>query len=441
MTMRSDEPLQGLARGFRKRTWLTARLASKVGLKAARRSLSRTKKNDAPVDTAKAVAAAGELVRQIGGLKGLVMKVAQMASYLPGALPAEAQKVLAELQAHSTAMDYAQIEAVILAELGQTPAQAFDEFSAEPIAAASIGQVHRARLGDRDLAVKVQYPDIEELLRSDLRTMGLFARMSTLGHPTDGGALVRELSERTLEECDYLREAENQTGFARLFADDADCHVPAVVAERSTRRVLATELVEAADFQTFIAEASQAEIDHAAQVIFRTCFDCIFRHAIYNADPHPGNYLFHAGGRVTFLDFGCVRRFDADFIDTWKRVALSLVDDDRASFRRRFTELGMVGKPKRFDWDFQWEAMKHLYRPYTQRQPFLTFTDDYVRETYSMMVFDNPNQRRLVVPKEWLFLNRLQWGLNAVLAQMHATGPWPDMFRAAVESATEPAQL
>jgi len=434
----TEEPLKGLAHGFRKRTWLTARLASKVGFKMARRSLGRGKKQDAPVDTDGAVEAAGELVRRIGTLKGLVMKVAQMASYLPGTLPPEAQKVLAQLQAHSTAMEFAQIEEVIRAELGAPSGELFDEFDPEPFAAASIGQVHRARLGNRDLAVKVQYPEIENLLKSDLRTLGLFARMSTIGHPADGKALVNELRDRTLEECDYVREAENQAGFAELLAADPACHVPAVIVERSTRRVLSSELVEAADFHTFIASASQAQIDRAARVIFQTCFDCIFRHAIYNADPHPGNYLFHDDGRVTFLDFGCVRRFDVEFIDTWKRLVLCILDGDRAGFPARFTELGMVGKAKGFDWDFQWEAMRHLYQPYTQRDPFFTFSDEFVRESYGLLVFDSPNQRRLVFPREFLFLNRLQWGLNAVLAQMRATGPWPDLLRAAVESATVP---
>jgi len=437
------DDLRELALGFRKRTLVTAKLAGKVGLAMGKRMLRG--RDDAPpaagaegiTSSERAREGARELVREIGALKGLVMKVGQMASYLPGALPPEAQSVLAELQAESVALTWSKVSEVIEEELGARPESLFDDFQETPFAAASIGQVHRARLDGRLGAVKVQYPGIETALKSDLDTFGLMTKLSTFGLPIDGGALVDELRSRILEECDYVREAENQRALARLFEVDPDVHVPRVFSERSSRRVLTTEYVDALRFSRFAAEAPQRAKDRAGEIIFRTCMSSLFRHGIYNGDPHPGNYLFQEDGRVTFLDFGCVRRFDASFIETWKAFARCILDGDRARFPDRFRALGMVGKEKGFDYDYQWEITQYLYLPFIQRSPFFTYDDAYVRKSYGVILFENPNQRKTACPPEWLLLNRLQWGMNAILAKLDATAPWPDHFGRAANAPFE----
>lgn len=432
-----DGKLRELASGFRKRTLVTARLAGRVGLAMAKRTLrGKDAEDDAGGERGEAGAidresvreGAKELVKEIGALKGLVMKVGQMASYLPGALPAEAQSVLTQLQAESVAMSFAKVADVVREELGKRPEEIFDDFEETPFAAASIGQVHRARIGGRAVAVKIQYPGIEDVLKSDLSTIGFMTKMSTFGLPIDGGALVDELKSRILEECDYTLEAKHQTELAELYRVDAEVHVPKVIAERSSRRVLTTELVDAMRFAEFTKEATQEAKDRAGEVIFRTCFASLFRHGVYNGDPHPGNYLFHPDGKVTFLDFGCVRRFEKSFIETWKEFARCVLDDDRKRFPDRFRALGMVGKEKGFDFDHQWEITEYLYLPFKQREPYFTYTDDYVRKSYGLILFENPNQRKSALPPEWLLLNRLQWGMNAVLSKLNATGPWPDHF-------------
>jgi hypothetical protein len=280
--------------------------------------------------------------------------------------------------------------------------------------------VHKAKLAGKDVAVKVQYPGIESVLRSDLSTIGFMTKMSTLGLPIDGGALVAELSSRILEECDYTLEAKNQRELGALFEEDPDVHVPRVAFERSSRRVLTTEYDGGMRFARFAAEAPQQARDRAGEIIFRTCWHSLFQHGVYNGDPHPGNYLFAEDGRVTFLDFGCVRRFDEAFIERWKAFARGVLDGERA--------LGLVGREKGFDYDHQWEVTRYLYKPFLQRAPWFSYTDDYVRESYGLMIFENPNQRKTACPPEWLLLNRLQWGLNAVLAKLHATARWPEHF-------------
>ncbi|MCA9645516.1 MAG: AarF/ABC1/UbiB kinase family protein [Polyangiaceae bacterium] len=425
--------IDALARGFKDRTLVTARMASKLGVRYVKRSLGA---GGPAAATPKQLEVARKLVRDMSSMKGLIMKFGQMASYMPGALPPDAQRILAELQAESTALKFERVKELVETEFGCALDEAFDDFEREPFAAASIGQVHRASHAGQAVAVKVQYPEIEEALKSDLKTVGFATTLSTLGMPIDGRALLSELAERLMEECDYQNEAENQRFFSRLLAGYTNVHVPEVVAERTTTRVLTTHLVDGQRFYPFCDSAPQELKDRAAEAIFRVSFDCIFRHATYNADPHPGNYLFGSDGQVTFLDYGCVRRFDPHMIAAWKRVALSVLDDRRADFERYFPDLGMVPKPKRFDWDHQWAVMRYLYTPFMQRAPHFTYTHEYVQQSYALLLFDNPNKLKTAMPPEWLFLNRLQWGLNSVLAYLDATGPWPDIWRAAVESPT-----
>jgi predicted unusual protein kinase regulating ubiquinone biosynthesis (AarF/ABC1/UbiB family) len=441
----APEPLAELRRGLG-RTWATARLTARLGRKAAARTFFTRKAaapEPAPADdraTAAAVARARELVATMGALKGLAMKAGQIASYMPGALPPAAQQVLAELQAESLAMSFDRIDGVLRGELGGGADELFERFDRAPFAAASIGQVHRAVHAGQAVAVKVQYPGIEDLIRSDLRTIGVLVRLSFVGTSADGGALVDELRARLLEECDYRREAEHQALFARLLATVPGASAPAVVPARTSSRVLSTVLVDAERFAAFAAPgagAAQARRDRAGQIIFRTCFELIYRRCIFNADPHPGNYLFGPDGEVVFLDFGCVRRFEPAMIDTWKRMAAAILAGDEPGFRDGFAGLGFLAKPRGFDWAYQWDAMRTLYRPFLE--PGFRFTPEFVRASYGLLIFDNPNRRRIAMPPEWLFLNRLQWGLNAVLAQLGSAGPWGEIIRELLATPTEPA--
>lgn len=420
-----------LARGFGDRTLKTVRLASRLGMRAAKHSLGGAREISAK-DRERAVQRAEKLVDELGALKGLVMKAGQIASYMPGAMPPEAQRILGRLQARTASMPFDQVACLVEAELGKPPGQLFDRFEEVPFAAASIGQVHRALLDGRQIAVKVQYPGIEEVVARDLKTFGVFARLSGVGTAMDGGVIAEELRDRLLEECDYENEAQSQRFFAGLWADHPDRRVPEVFGALSSRRVLSMSYVEELDFHRFCDEATEDARNEAAVSIFRACFESIFGHAVYNADPHPGNYLFPMdGGHVTFLDFGCTRRFSPAFVDAWKRTARAVMDSDRALFEKAYVELGLVGNQRKFDWDHQWRILRYLYRPFTECT--FTFTHDYVRESYDLMLFDNPNSRYTAVPAEWVFLNRLQWGLYSVLAYLGATGPWGRIWREAIE--------
>lgn len=431
-----ERPLTELARGFRKRTLVTTRLLAKVGVRMAKASLGGAARVAKEVDEDDAVAAARELLDQLDGLKGLTMKLGQMISYTDASLPPAAQRVLGRLQAASRPMAGDRIAEVVRAELGGAPGEVFDRFEPEPFAAASIGQVHRAELGDRAWAVKVQYPGIDELLRADIKNVGRLARLATLLSPVDGGALVDELAARVLEECDYAGEAANQVLFARLLAGDPDIDVPAVRADRSTRRVLTSELVERDGFQAFLDRAPQAARDRAGAAIYRVAFATIFGHGLYNTDPHPGNYLFAADGAVTLLDFGGVKRFSAGFIATWKRIARSILDDDRPGFRAAWIDAGFVGRARGFDFDHQYEAMRFLYRPALTPAP-TAMTHAFVAEIHDRLTFANKNKLKLALPADWLFVNRLQFGLFSVLAHLGATVRFDRLLRDALDLPTK----
>jgi len=432
---KKQSPLSALASGFRKRTLVTARLGAKLGSLLARKTFS-IRSLDKEVDEEEAVKAATELLADLDGLKGLVMKFGQMASYLNPSLPPKAQRILARLQSSSRPMEWAQIEVVVRQELGDAPEALFEQFAHTPFAAASIGQVHRARYEGRDVAVKVQYPGVDRLLESDLKTVGRMFRWFFALSALDTRGLLAELQERIRQECDYEAEAANQRLFGRLMANPRVL-VPSVVEARSATRVITSELVDGQEFNSFVEASTQGERDAAGALIFDTAFECIFRHCIYNADPHPGNYLFLTDGRVAFLDFGCVKRFSAGFIDRWKRLALTVLDGRKDDLRDALNATGMVGNPKRFDYDYHWDLLQYIYQPFLQAEPF-TFTHEYVGESFDTLMFNNPNKYSTAIPPDWLFVNRLQWGLNSVLAHLNATADWGSMFRRALQQPTRP---
>jgi predicted unusual protein kinase regulating ubiquinone biosynthesis (AarF/ABC1/UbiB family) len=259
-----------------------------------------------------------------------------MASYLDQGMPEPMRQALAELQANAPPMSAELAAEVVRSELGAPPEEIFDTWDPEPIASASIGQVHRAITKDgRAVAVKVQYPGVGDAIRADLDNAGmLFGAMGMMLPGLEPGPLVEELRLRLVEELDYLKEADNQRLFADYYADHPFIHVPAVVDEHSSLRVLTTELAEGVRFEE--AETwSQEERDLAAEAIFRFVFGSLYRLHAFNGDPHPGNYLFQPGGQVTFLDFGLVKRFDPHEVDLIADMLKAMVlDRDITEYRR-----------------------------------------------------------------------------------------------------------
>ncbi len=420
-----------LPRGFRRRALQTGSALAKHSVKAGLRRVGVGADDDQVYE------AAEQLLDLLGNQKGLPQKVGQLLSYISGVVDPRIQEKLQALQAGTEPLPWAEIRPFVEEQLKGDVADLFDGIETTPFAAASIGQVHRAQYEGRTVAVKVQYPGIEDTIAEDLRFVGPALRTLLLPSAASGRAVLAELGDRVREECDYQVEAANQQLYQRIVEPFPGCEVPEIVAARSSRRVLTTVFDPGASFQAFLALASPEERNLAGARIFEVCFQSLFRHCIYNADPHPGNYLFGSNGEVTFLDFGCVRGFEPKLIEAWKANARAIMEGDKEGFRTSWMDLGLAKNEQRFDWNYQWEVMVYLYEPVLSTTPY-TYTREHVERSYSRMIAKNPNKFRTSMPPEYLFINRLQWGLNSVLADLQATGDWRSLWLQAIESPTTP---
>jgi predicted unusual protein kinase regulating ubiquinone biosynthesis (AarF/ABC1/UbiB family) len=377
-------------------------------------------RSDLALQTAEDVAAT------LGTMKGVLMKIGQMASYVDDGLSPATRRTLSRLQDSVPPMSPELAAGVVEAELGAPPERVFARWDSEPIAAASIGQVHRAiTLDGRAVAVKVQYPGIAETIAADLGNVALLRRLLKITAPNqDVDALITELRDRVLEELDYRREADNQRLWAAYYEGHPTIHVPAVVAELSTRRVMTSELSDGARFAE-LASWSQEERDLAAETIYRFVFRSLYELHAFNGDPHPGNYLFHGGGRVTFLDFGLVKHFTLADLQPLMRMVRSLcIDNDPEGFRRGMEEAGFLqsGAPLSTE-----TVVEHLALFYdTIREPGRrTMTGDYssavVRRFFDVR---SPVAGYASIPQSYVILQRINLGLFGLLGELTATANW-----------------
>lgn len=360
------------------------------------------------------------MVGHLDEMKGMAMKVGQILSYLDGALPEQTQAQLRRLQVGSEPLPFSVIAQVIAESLGAPVDTLFEALDPRPVASASIGQVHRGVYGGHEVAVKVQYPHVRETFETDTQNLHRIARLASMATRVDGAALVEELHDRLIEECDYAHEAHWQRTFATAFRDDPDVIVPNVVAERSTDRVLTTTWWQGANFYDFAEVANEATRLRAARTLLRFTWQSFLLHRVVQADPHPGNYLFAMDGAVVFLDYGCIKQFPEPFWRTQRDVMQVVIDDRRADFREALDKTGIVGG-RHFDYDFWWDNLCWQYRPY--RQAVFHFTPEYIAEVQRFNGLQNVRAMRSVaIPPPWIWLQRLQVGLHAVLARLDARG-------------------
>lgn len=370
-----------------------------------------------------------QAVALLGDMKGALMKVGQMASYLDQGMPENVRHSLAQLLQDAPPMSIDLVAQVVSQELGAPPAEVFAEWDPDPIAAASIGQVHRAITREgRAVAVKVQYPGVDRAIGSDLATADvLFRGLSMLFPGLEPGPIVEELKTRLSEELDYEHEAGNQRLFADYYRGHPFIHIPEVVDDQSTLRVLTTELATGARFDE-VLQWSTAEKNLAAEAIYRFAFGSIYRLGAFNGDPHPGNYLFGPGGEVTFLDFGLVKRFTRDSLLGFEQMLKSIVlEPDPEVFRRTIEGLGLF-KPNAdvSDADVV-DYFGHFYEFVATPGPY-TITEEYASATVRH-IFDPTGRfaeirKAANVPGDFVIIQRINLGLYAIFGQLNATADW-----------------
>ena len=383
----------------------------------------------AELDEASQLRTAEAVAETLGNLKGALMKLGQMASYLDQGMPEPVREALAQLQQDAPPMAPELAAQVIREELGAGPEEIFAEWDPVPIAAASIGQVHRAMTTDgRAVAVKVQYPGVDKAIVGDLDNAGLLFSAMTLMFPgLDPKPLVAELRERITEELDYRLEADNQRLFADYYRDHPFIRIPEVVPELSARRVLTTDLVVGARFDE-ITTRSAEERDRYGEIIYRFVFGSLYRLGAFNGDPHPGNYLFGDDGSVTFLDFGLVKRFTDEELEPFERMIVAWVlDHDIVRFRSIVESIGLLKPDNGFTDDQVADYFGHFYK-FVESDEELTFTRDYASEMVARF-FDAGGEHGDVmkaanVPRSFVLIQRINLGLFAVLGELRATGRW-----------------
>jgi predicted unusual protein kinase regulating ubiquinone biosynthesis (AarF/ABC1/UbiB family) len=372
---------------------------------------------------------AEHVAERLGHMKGALMKIGQMASYLDDGLPEPVRLALAELQSNAPPMSSELAAQVITEELGAPPEKVFVEWDPEPIAAASIGQVHRAVIRDehtgveRAVAVKVQYPGVADAIESDLRNtdlLGMFLRQSFSS--LDPSEMVAEIKERLTEELDYTRERDNQQRFVDFYRGHPFIKVPEVVHPLCTRRVLTTELAIGSTWSEALTW-DQQQRDLIGESLFRFVFRSLYRMRAFNGDPHPGNYLFHGDGRITFLDFGLVRYFsDSEIALFGNLVKAAALDNDPAEFRRLVEDGGLLLPGAPVDTQDVGEYFYDFYAPVGE-DATMRWTKEYasgiVRHTFDR---SSPIAQYATVPRAFVFIQRINLGLYALLGDLGATG-------------------
>lgn len=295
------------------------------------------------IDEATREANARQVFAALAELRGPALKLGQLLSQQGHELSDAWVRRLAALQRSAPPMHGALVRVRLRGELGRPPEELFEAFEREPFAAASLGQVHRARRGGEELAVKVQYPGIDRAVASDFAVLGGMLKAADLAvHRPELEAALAEVRRHVEQEMDYVQEADALETFARLLADREDFRVPRPLRELSSGRVLTMERLEGLHADELLrAGAPQEERDRLATRLLELFFLQTLVFGVLQADSHPGNFLFLPDGRIGLLDFGCTKRLSPDFVRE-HRGAFLLPPGDEAALTELFLRLGLL---------------------------------------------------------------------------------------------------
>jgi predicted unusual protein kinase regulating ubiquinone biosynthesis (AarF/ABC1/UbiB family) len=368
------------------------------------------------------------------------MKVGQVASFIDtGAFPPEFQEriqaKLAELRDAAPRVSFDRMRKVIEDDLGERLEAVFDEFEEDAVAAASIGQVYRARLRDdgREVAVKVQYPGVAKAVRADLQNLGLIMRVAKRIAPgMDAKAMTAEIKERLTDELDYEHEAQQHRAFARSWRGHPFIYVPAVMTEHSSEHVLVSEWVDGMGFEE-VRERDRATRDRFGEIIFRFFFGSLYRNGHFSGDPHPGNYRLMDDGRVAFIDFGMTKRVAREDIDAEVGALRAAMDGDAVELHRRLAGMGFFDPA---DEQVTPEAVFDHFHDVTgwyieDRE----VTVDRALVTQTLIDFGDPRSRhwqlmrRETMPPQAMLARRMEALTLGVLGQLGATANWHRIAR------------
>jgi predicted unusual protein kinase regulating ubiquinone biosynthesis (AarF/ABC1/UbiB family) len=378
-------------------------------------------------------ARAEDLRAILGGLKGPMMKVAQFLSTVPDAMPAEYARELSELQANAPPMGWAFVRRRMQSELGPDWAKQFAEFGQTAAAAASLGQVHRARLQDgTDVACKLQYPDMPSVVEADLRqlkiALALFHRMDNALNNDDA---YKELTERLREELDYRREAANMRLYGQMLAQADEVKIPVPVENLSTVRLLTMTWLPGQKFQDFLAtDPSEDARNNVARALFKAWYIPLYRYGVVHGDPHLGNYQVREDHGINLYDFGVIRVFQPRFLRGVINLFEAVRDGDNDKAAHAYEVWGFAGL-SREKMEVLNEWARFLYEPLMQdRVRAMQETNDttYGREVAQRVHAGLQRTGGVRVPREFVLMDRAAIGLGSVFLRLGARLNWHRMF-------------
>ena len=429
-------PTGRVARTARVGGFVTGQGLRWAGMRTANRV--RTPEKAAAAENERTAALVHELVEQLGRMRGAAMKVGQMISMvefdgLPDEQQDELQRKLATLRDDVPPVPFARLEKLMRKEFGVPLDQVFSDFDERAFAAASIGQVHRATtLDGQDVVAKIQYPGVAEAVETDLRNaMLLLPLVKRLAPGLDARAMAEELRERVGEELDYELEAQNQRRIERLMRGHPFITIPRVYTDLSTRRILVSEYIEGERFEE-VRRAEEAQRDRYGEIVLRFFFGLAYRDRIALGDPHPGNYLLQADGRVCFLDFGLLRDVDVARVDGERAIALAVREKDAPGLKSALIDGGYLpaSRANAVDADFALRLMRRAIkwyavpgeRRFSGGSRHREHEPDRPADEERAAVRAQVNQ--FTVPPTAILIRRMHGIVAIVLSQLRAGGDW-----------------
>ncbi|MBY0509123.1 MAG: AarF/ABC1/UbiB kinase family protein [Rhodospirillaceae bacterium] len=369
----------------------------------------------------------------LGGLKGPLMKVAQILSTIPEALPAEYAQELSQLQANAPHMGWPFVNRRMTAELGEGWKDKFKSFSREASKAASLGQVHKAVAHDgRALACKLQYPDMDSVVEADLRQLKLvFGAYRRMDPAIDPSEIHAEIAARLKEELDYQNEARNLALYRHMLAKEKGVHVPETVSDLCTKRLLAMTWLEGDPIKDVAARADQKTRDAIAVNMFHAWYVPFYKYGVIHGDPHLGNYTVRPDTTINLMDFGAIRVFDPHFVKGVIDLFRALQKGDRALAVSAYETWGFKGlSNEMIDTLNIWAAF--VYAPLMEDRPRLieeTNAAEYGRETVAKVHKELKRLGGVKPPREFVLMDRAAIGLGSVFMHLGAQVNWYQLFQ------------
>ena len=379
---------------------------------------------------------AGDLRAALGGLKGPLMKVAQLMATIPDALPREYAAELAQLQADAPSMGWPFVRRRMTAELGADWEKKFARFDRVAANAASLGQVHRARLADgTELACKLQYPDMESAVEADLAQLKLIFRVyEHYDRAIATGQIHAEISARLREELDYAHEAKNMRLYAGMLRDEDGVHLPDLVDRLCTKRLITMTWLEGAPLLK-AGDLSAAKRNRVAMNLFRAWYVPFYFYGTIHGDPHLGNYTIRPDQSVNLLDFGCIRIFKPSFVKGVIDLYEALRDGDEKLAVQAYESWGFTRLDKRMIEVLNLWA-RFVYAPLLDDRPRRiqdAETGQYGREVAEKVHEELRRLGGVKPPREFVFMDRAAIGLGSVFMRLKAEINWHRLFRELIE--------